>query len=129
MAEALRRPGVEVDAQLRLTDGTSLRVTIVIPDPVGTIAMKTLVRTARDDARDVDDLWRCLEIAAAAGIAPADFDGASLRRVREELWRQLGPDGVTLSMLVGDLQPDAAARLRTRVRALLAEVVGAADHG
>lgn len=59
LAEALRRPGVEVDAQLRLTDGTSRRVTIVIPDPVGTIAMKTLVRTARNDARDVDDLWRC----------------------------------------------------------------------
>jgi hypothetical protein len=126
LAEALRRPGVEVNVQLRLTDGTRLSVTTVIPDPVGTIAMKTLVRSARNDARDVGDLWRCLEIAASDGVEPADFDDPSLQRVRAELWRQLGPDGAALSMLAADLQPDAAARLRTRVRALLAETVGSA---
>lgn len=124
LAEALRRPGVEVNAQLRLTDSTSLSVMIVIPDPVGTIAMKTLVRSARNDARDVGDLWRCLEIAAADGVEPTDFNDPSLQRVRSEMWRQLGPDGVALSTLAADLQPDAAARLRTRVRALLAETVG-----
>ena len=43
-------------AMTPFTDGTRLSVTIVIPDPVGTIAMKTLVRSARNDARDVHDL-------------------------------------------------------------------------
>lgn len=124
LAEAFRRPGIEVAAQFRLTDGTSLSATVVIPDPVGTIAMKALVRSARNDARDVDDLWRCLEVAATDGVAPTNFDDSSLTRVRAELWRQLGPDGAALSTLVADLQPDAAARLRTRVHALLAEVIG-----
>jgi hypothetical protein len=64
--------------------------------------------SARNDARDVGDLWRCLEIAAADGVEPTDFDDPSLQRVRAELWRQLGPDGAALSMLAADLQPDAA---------------------
>lgn len=128
LAEALRRPGIQLDARLRLTDGSTLSVNVVIPDPVGTIAMKTLVRSARNDARDVDDLWRCLEVAAAEGVQPSDFDDPSLDRIRDELWRQLGPDGVALPLLAGDLQPEAAARLRTRARALVSEVVGTAGN-
>lgn len=45
LAVALRRPGVEIEAQLRLTDGGFLNSTIVLPDAIATIAMKSLVRT------------------------------------------------------------------------------------
>jgi hypothetical protein len=75
---ALRRPGVEIEAELRLTDGGLLTSTIVLPDAIGTIAMKSLVRTVRVDVRDVKDLWRCLEIAAADGVVPDDFEDPSL---------------------------------------------------
>lgn len=125
LAEAFRRPGVSVHAEFRLTDDRRLTTAVVLPDPVGTIALKTLVRTVRDEARDVQDLWRCLEIGAAAGVTPGDFDDGALPAVCTELWRQLGPNGQALPMLTADLQPEAAARLRTRVRALLTEVVGA----
>lgn len=125
LAEALRRPAVSIDVELRLTDGETLSTSVVLPDAVGMLALKTLVRTVRTEERDVGDLWRCLEIAAAEGVEPATFDSSvPLARVRAAVWRELGPDGAALGALTAGLQDDAAARLRTRVRALLAETVG-----
>jgi hypothetical protein len=51
-------------------------------------------------------------------------DDRPLADVRAALWRELGPRGTALAQLTADLQDDAAAQLRTRVRARLAEVVG-----
>lgn len=125
LAEALRRPAVQVDAELRLTDGATLSTAVALPDAVGMLVLKTLVRTVRTEDRDVEDLWRCLEVAAAERVEPATFDSSeSLRRVRVALWRELGPDGSALATLTAGLQADPAARLRTRVRALLNETVG-----
>lgn len=125
LAEAFRRPGITIDAELRLTDGTQLETDVVLPDAVGTLALKTLVRGVRNERRDVEDLWRCLEIAAAEEVTPSMFDGdASLEHVREVLWQQLGPTGSALPQLTQGLQEQAAARMRTRVRALLSEIVG-----
>jgi hypothetical protein len=81
LAEAMRRPGVVADAELRLTDSARLATNVVLPDTIGTLVLKTLVRSVRNETRDAEDLWRCLEIAAAA-------------------------------------------RLRTRLRALLTEIIG-----
>lgn len=125
LAEALRRPGITIDADLRSTDGARLEASVVLPDAVGILALKTLVRSVRNERRDVEDLWRCLEIAAADGVTPSAFDDdPPLGTVRAALWRELGPRGSALPQLTADLQDDAAARLRTRVRALLTEVVG-----
>lgn len=91
------------------------------------LTLKTLVRGVRQEDRDAQDLWRCLEIAAAEGITPeivaGEPGGAELR---ELLQRELGPDGASLNAITGDLQSDAAAQLRTRIRSLLADVTGAA---
>lgn len=125
LAEAFQRPGVNVEIDLRLTNGETLSTAVTLPDAVGMLALKTLVRTVRTEDRDVEDLWRCLEIATAEGVEPAAFDSSEpLRRVRTALWRELGPDGTALDELTAGLQADAAARLRTRVRALLTETVG-----
>jgi len=125
LAEALRRPGIEVGAELRLTDGARLETTVVLPDAIGTLAMKALVRAVRTERRDAEDLWRCLEIAAADDVEPSDFDDSeTLRGLPLVLWRELGPGGTAVTALTERLQDDAAARLRTRLRALLAEVVG-----
>jgi len=91
LAEALRRPGVEIEAELRLTNDTRLLTAIVLPGAVGTLAMKALVRSVRTERRDAEDLWRCLEIASAENVEPPDFDDESLRLVRATLWRELGP--------------------------------------
>jgi hypothetical protein len=125
LAEALRRPGITLRTELHLTDGARLDAAVVLPDAVGTLALKTLVRSVRSERRDVEDLWRCLEIAAADHVTPSMFDDdGPLADVRAALWRELGPRGTALAQLTADLQDDAAAQLRTRVRARLAEVVG-----
>jgi hypothetical protein len=127
LAEALRRPGVSVEADLRLTNGESLAATIVLPDAIGMLALKAMVRSVRDEVRDVEDLWRCLEVAAADGVDPSSFDDRSLDQVRRALWHELGPNGAALPQLTTGLQGGSAARRRTRVRALLTETVGRPD--
>lgn len=125
LATALRRPGVVVVAELHLTNGGTPTTDVVLPDAVGMLARKAGARTVRNEARDAEDLWRCLEIAAADGVTPPAFgaDG-SLEELKSLLWRQVGPDGTALPELTAGLQSAAAARRRTRVRALLAETVG-----
>lgn len=128
LATALRRAGVAITAELRPTDGSALTATVVLPDAASTLGLKAHARTVRDESRDADDLWRCLEIAAADDVTPDAFDtDPALKRLRALLWRQLGPGGTALPALNRDLQPDAAARRRTRIRALLADVVGPPD--
>ena len=63
LAEALRRPGLIVAAELRLTDGAVLRANVVLPDAVGTLALKARGRRldsgiARRCARDVAEAAR-----------------------------------------------------------------------
>jgi hypothetical protein len=124
--------GVEVEVAfmlvLRLTDGSVLRTRVVLPDALGTLALKARVRSVRSETRDAEDLWRCLEIAAADGVTPDMFDrDEPLEELRVILWQELGPDGRSLPTLTRDLQKEPAAQLRTRLRALLTEVAGAVD--
>ena len=82
-----------------------------------------------DDA-EVAEIVRRVVVAgiAVCGVEPSDFDhSATLRDLRLVLWRELGPGGAAVGTLAERLQDDAAARLRTRLRALLAEVVGEGD--
>jgi len=126
LAEALRRPGIALDIEMHLTDETKHRAVVVIPDAVGTLALKAGARTVRNETRDAEDLWRCLEVAAAEGVSPVDFDDPALSGLQQLLAHELGDGGSSLPVLTAGLQDEAAARMRTRLRALLAEVVGIA---
>jgi hypothetical protein len=125
LAIAFRRPGIPLGVELSLADGNTLQATVVLPDAVGMLALKAGARTVRNESRDVEDLWRCLEIAAADGVTPAEFDAhAELASLREMLHAEFGSDGRALRALAVGLQDEAAARRRTRARALVSEVVG-----
>jgi len=124
LAEALRRPGITLDIEMHLTDGTQHRAMVVIPDAIGMLALKAGARTVRNETRDAEDLWRCLEVAAAEGVIPADFADPELSGLRQLLGHELGGGGRSLPVLTAGLQEEGAARMRTRLRALLAEVVG-----
>lgn len=126
LAEALRRPGIALDVEMHLTDRTQHRAVVVIPDAIGTLALKAGARTVRNETRDAEDLWRCLEVAAAEGVSPVDFDDPALSGLQQLLAHEFGDGGSSLPVLTAGLQDEAAARMRTRLRALLAEVVGIA---
>jgi hypothetical protein len=126
LAVALRRPGISIEAELRLTGGERRATTIVVPDALAMLILKAQVRTVRDEERDAQDLWRCLEIAAADGVTPEAVDAEGAAGLRDLLRRELGPGGASLGAVTRGLQDDAAARLRTRMRALLLDLIGAA---
>ncbi|MGH2829930.1 MAG: hypothetical protein ACRDJM_05555 [Actinomycetota bacterium] len=129
LAIAFRHPGVHLEIALLISDANELEATVVLPDAVGMLALKARARTVRSDDRDAEDLWRCLEVAAADGVTPEDFDGdASLRDLRKLLVAEVGTDGRSLPALTLGLRGVAAARRRTRVRALLNEIVGDAGR-
>lgn len=125
LAIAFVRPGVRLEIQLLTSAGDALTSSVVVPDAVGMLALKARARTIRSDDRDAEDLWRCLEVAAADGVIPDAFDtDASLQSIRKLLHEELGREGRSLAALTAGLSDDARARRRTRVRALLNEVVG-----
>ncbi len=124
LAVAFQRPAITIDVELRLTTGQERATTITLPDALATLSLKAFARTVRDEERDAQDLWRCLEIANADGVTSALVSNEGGADLRDLLHRELGPGGASLTAVTRGLQDDAAARLRTRTRALLAEVVG-----
>ena len=74
--------------------------------------------------RTSGDAWRLRPPKAITpDIVDSEPEAAELRAL---LHRELGPDGTSLGAITDDLQADEAARLRTRIRSLLADVIGAA---
>lgn len=124
LAYALQQPPVEVNAQLVLTDRTVRSATLALPNAPSTLVLKTLARTIRTETRDAEDLWRALEVCLREGISPTDFDVGVLEQLRSVLSQDLGSNGAALEVLTTGLQDEAAARMRTRLKALLADVVG-----
>ena len=125
LAEALRRPGIDVDIDMVLTDGSTIGATVLVPDAASTLGLKAWVRTVRSEDRDAEDLWRCLEIALAEGVnADTLHDDPSLGEIVPILQREFGPGGLALEVVTRGLSDDASTRRRTRIRALLSEVAG-----
>jgi hypothetical protein len=125
LAEALRRPGLAVALEVVLTDGTAMVADVVLPDAASTLGLKAWARTVRRESRDAEDLWRCLEIAHADGVTPETFrQDAHLGQVVDVIKRELGPTGASLDEVVRGLRETETVRRRTRIRALLAEVIG-----
>jgi hypothetical protein len=88
--------------------------------------LKAFATQVRDKATDVVDLWRCLEIAYAAGTEAEAFVGgeaAEAARIIRALFDRR--DGSGMSALVREQRlSDAAADERfTRIRALVQRVL------
>ena len=84
---ALNRSPVKLRLDLRRLNGETQQVGLLFPDEVSALVLKSLATQVRHKDTDVADIWRCLEIAFAAGITPADFRGGikaeSATRIRD----------------------------------------------
>ena len=73
LAAALGRSAVIMTLELRRLNGETLLATLPFPDEVSALVLKALATRVRAKATDATDIWRCLEIALAAGVVPQDF--------------------------------------------------------
>lgn len=127
LATALQRPPVTMELRLRRLDGSGLEATLSFPDEVAALVLKALVTTVRPKNTDVVDVWRCLEVCRAAGTQPQDFDEgepAEAAAIVRRLFAHRDGAGMTALISEQDLPPGAADQRFTRVRALIARVLG-----
>lgn len=128
LAAALQRPPLVIDLELQRLNGELLEVTLSLPDEPSALVLKAFATRARHKPTDHTDVWRCLEIAYTAGIAPAAFtdndemsNGADI--VRALFSDRDGPGMMSMSEDQG-LSATAADQRYTRVRALIDEILG-----
>jgi len=94
---------------------------------VSAVVLKSLATTVRSKDTDIADIWRCLEIAFAAGLGPADFT-RGIRAQSAEVIRSLfgSRRGAHVAALAAEqrLSAEATDARLTRIRALIAHVLG-----
>jgi hypothetical protein len=126
---ALARPPVTMALELRRLNGEVLQCELPFADEVSALVLKGLATRVRFKDIDIADIWRCLEIAFAAGIGPQDF-ASGVRAESAEVIRSLFDShhsaSLTASALGQRLSTEAADARLTRIRALIARVLGSA---
>jgi hypothetical protein len=58
---------------------TRWRMAVPVPGPVPALALKALAYRSRLAAKDAVDVWRLLEVAAAAQMSPSEWAGVGVR--------------------------------------------------
>ena len=124
---ALARPPVTVTLGLRRLNGAMLECELPFADEVSALVLKGLATRVRSKDTDIADIWRCLEIAFAAGVGPENFAGG-VRAESAELIRSLFSsrrNAPVTALAPGQrLSAEAADARLTRIRALIARVLG-----
>jgi hypothetical protein len=124
---ALARPPVTISLHLRRLNGDTLRCEVPFADELSALVLKSLATRVRSRNTDIADVWRCLEIAFAAGLNPADFVGGvradSAAVIRRLFGTRRSP---AMAALIAErhLSVQAADERFTRIRALIARVLG-----
>jgi len=127
LAMALKRRPVTLTLQLHRMGGELTEAALHFPDEVSALVLKAFATRDRDKGTDVVDVWRCLEVAFAAGVGPADFgegtaaDGAAIVR---SLFSSRDGEGMTVLVDEQLLSRGAADQRFTRTRALVERVLG-----
>lgn len=110
-----------------VSNGETTVVELNFPDEVSALVLKAFATRARDKATDLVDLWRCLEVATAAGIGPGDFEerdpAAAAGHIRN-LFADRQGDGMVAFAREQRLSPAAADQMHTRIVALIKRVLG-----
>jgi hypothetical protein len=126
LAMALARPSVTISLRITRMNKQELTAEVAIPDETSALVLKTLAWNSRMADKDALDIWRCLEIARAAGVRLSTSQGDDVASVCAVLERAFATDGSPASEALvrqARLSPDAARKRLLRVRALLADVL------
>jgi len=127
LASALKRTPVTMEMVMERLDGTTLAATLDFADEPSALVLKAYATKARYRPTDHSDVWRCLEIASAAGVKPEEFTEEEMARgaaiARSNFAEK---DGIGMSAIEDDLHLSAAAKIQiyTRIRALADRVLG-----
>lgn len=127
LALALTRPAVNLEVAMRRLNGETLEAELAIADEVSALSLKALATTVRSKDTDVVDIWRCLEVAYAAGIGATDFreeraaEGAAVVR---RLFEARAGAGMVAIVREQRLSDEVADERFTRIRALIERVLG-----
>jgi hypothetical protein len=124
---ALARPPVTITLELRRLNGEILQCELPFPDEISALVLKSLATTVRSKDTDTTDIWRCLEIAFAAGLGPADFTRGVSAETAEVIRSLFGSRrGAAVAALAAEqhLSAEAADIRFTRIRALIAHLLG-----
>jgi hypothetical protein len=127
LAMALARDPVTMALELHRLNGETLDVQLAFPDEVSALVLKGFAAQVRSKATDAVDIWRCLEVASAAGVEATEFAKGIPAESAAVIRRMFGArNGGGMKALVGEQRlSDRAADARfTRVRALIARVLG-----
>lgn len=124
---ALNRPPVLLALELHRLNGERLDVEIAFPDEVAALVLKAFATRVRNKETDVVDVWRCLEVAFAAGVDPHEFaegDRAEAATHIRALFERR--DGAGMRALESEqrLSGAAADERFTRLRALIGRTLG-----
>jgi hypothetical protein len=126
---ALARPPVTIALEMRRLNGQALRCELPFADELSALVLKGLAARVRSKDTDIADIWRCLEIAFAAGLTPADF-AAGIRAEGAREIRALfdSRHGSPMTALAAQqrLSSQATDERFTRITALIARVIGPA---
>ena len=123
LAEAIRRPSIDVDLRLVRLDGSTLDAALCVPDEVAAFTVKALATTVRSKPTDSVDVWRCLELLSAAGVEPGAFaedDAVAAARRAHQLFDDRLALGMAHLTSERSLNAESADSLHTRIQALMA---------
>lgn len=113
--------------ELHRLNGERHDVALVFPDEVAALTLKSFATQVRSKATDVVDVWRCPEIALAAGVCPDAFvsgDSEGAAKITRAMFEHREGPGVVAIADEQRLSTEAADQRFTRIRALVDRVLG-----
>ncbi|MFC1559154.1 hypothetical protein ACFL39_01025 [Gemmatimonadota bacterium] len=122
LAEALKRPSVDLSVILERLNGMSLQTTIRLPDEVSTLILRAHAWRIRGAGTDAIDLWRALEIAVAAGSRTVEFSsesGLESLAILERAFQEKNGLGMERLAEAQGLSGITRQRRHTRIKALI----------
>jgi len=126
LAVASQRPAVAIDVEMRRLNGKRLVASLLLPDETAALILKVGATRVRDKATDLVDIWRCLEVANAAGVKPRHFTTEEELQAAEHirsLFASSASTGIIAIVKEQGLSENGAAIRLTRIRALIERVL------